>query len=53
MLELTITLSMNRKERMPENIVADIRSQRSTVDDGGPKMNSAEHASVSYFIESR
>ena len=52
MLELTHTLPMKRKERMAENIVADIRSKRSTIDDGGSKVDSAEHASISYFVES-
>jgi hypothetical protein len=53
MLQLTHTLPMKRKERMAENVVADVRSKRSTIDDGGPKVNSPEHASVSHFIERR
>ena len=52
MLELTHTLSMNRKERMAENMIADIRSKRSPVDDGSSKMDPAEHAGISDFIES-
>ena len=50
--DLPQMLPVHRKESILKDIVADIRSERSSVDDGSSKMDPAEHAGISDFIES-
>src|SRR5262245_20687321 len=49
--ELSLTLSMNRKERVAENVVADGCSKDSAVHDGGSKVHPAKNARVSDLIQ--